>query len=262
MANIPKLYLAGMFLALTACASSPLDRRQMVLYSDDAMAERGAATYRRMQQEIPRSNNRDEITFVNCVAGHVVNALDAADREAVEWEVTVFNDAQANAFALPGGKIGVYNGLLDVAINQHQLAAVMAHEVGHVLANHSNERASQSTLRNAGVLAAQVLGVSGTTLQALDLGTQLGIFLPFNRTQESEADSIGVMLMAQAGFDPRESIRLWQNMSANNPNNPPELLSTHPSPSSRMTELAALMSSAAILRESAINRGANPDCVR
>lgn len=89
--------------------------------------------------------------------------------------------------ATPGGKIGAFNGLLNVATDQHQLAAVMAHEVGHVLANHSNERASQSTIRNVGLFAAQVLGASDTTLQAIDIGTHHGLFLPFNRTQESEA---------------------------------------------------------------------------
>ena len=151
-----------------------------------------------------------------------------------DWEVTVFDDEQANAFALPGGKIGVYNGLLNVAYNQHQLAAVMAHEVGHVMANHSNERASQSALRNVGLAAARVFGASDTTIEAIDYGAQLGLFLPFNRTQESEADSIGIMLMAQAGFDPTQSIALWENMSADGGPRPPEFPSTHPSPDSRM----------------------------
>ena len=156
--------------------------------------------------------------------------------------------------------IGVYNGLFSVAVNQHQLAAVMAHEVGHVLANHSNERASQSALSNVGRAAAQILGASDTALQVLDVGSRYGIFLPFNRTQESEADAIGVILMANAGFNPEESINLWVNMSADGGARPPELLSTHPSPSSRMAELQSLMASANALRDSANSRGLNPDC--
>ncbi|PCJ23516.1 MAG: hypothetical protein COA96_11750 [SAR86 cluster bacterium] len=249
-------------LILTACASSPLNRRQVVLYSDAEMARQGISSYRQMQAELPQSNNQREIQYVQCVANHVIAALDEDQRSGSVWEVTVFDNEQANAFALPGGKIGVYNGLLAVAQNQHQLAAVMAHEVGHVLANHSNERASQSTLRNIGVAAAQVLGVSNATMQALDLGTQLGLFLPFNRTQESEADSIGVILMANAGFDPQESITLWQNMTAEGGARPPELLSTHPSPTSRMAELNRLMGAANALRQSANAAGLNPDCIR
>ncbi|MBT3531114.1 MAG: M48 family metallopeptidase [Gammaproteobacteria bacterium] len=245
---------------LASCVSSPMDRRQVMLYSEAEMAAQGEQSYRQMQTEIPISDNAREKQFVQCVANYVVNALDPGPRNNNEWEVTVFDNEQANAFALPGGKIGVYNGLLSVTWNQHQLAAVMAHEVGHVLANHSNERASQSTLRNVGVAAAQILGASETTIEILDVGTKYGLFLPFNRTQETEADSIGIMLMANAGFDPEESIKLWQNMSAEGGARPPELLSTHPSPSSRMGELASLMDHANGLRLAANNSGVNPDC--
>lgn len=246
---------------MLSCTSSPMDRRQVVLYSDADMARRGEETYRRMQAEIPATENMRETQYVQCVANYVIAALEPEDRDRSVWEVTVFDNEQANAFALPGGKIGVYNGLLNVATNQHQLAAVMAHEVGHVLANHSNERASQSALRTAGLVTAQVLGASNTTLQAIDLGSQLGLFLPFNRTQESEADGIGVLLMARAGFDPQQSITLWQNMNASGGSRPPELLSTHPSPATRMAELNRLMGPAMALRNSANSRGLNPDCI-
>lgn len=234
----------------------------MVLYSDADMARRGEETYRKMQAEIPATQNARETRYVQCVANYVIAALEPEQRDHLVWEVTVFDHEQANAFALPGGKIGVYNGLLNVATDQHQLAAVMAHEVGHVLANHSNERASQSTLRNVGLVTAQVLGVSNTTLEALDLGTQLGLFLPFNRTQESEADAIGVLLMARAGFDSHQSITLWENMTASGGPRQPELLSTHPSPTTRMTELNRLMGPANTLRAAAIASGLNPDCIQ
>lgn len=249
-----------LFLTLVACASSPLDRRQVVLYSDAEMAEQGIQAYRDMQSEIPITTDSDEVQYVQCVANYVVSALDDADQSRFDWEVTVFDDDQANAFALPGGKIGVYNGLFSVAVNQHQLAAVMAHEVGHVLANHSNERASQSTLRNVGVAAAQILGASDTTLQVIDVGSRYGIFLPFNRTQESEADEVGVILMAEAGFNPEESINLWVNMSAGGGARPPQLLSTHPSPESRMSDLQRQMATANALRDAARTQGRNPDC--
>ena len=249
-----------LLLSLAACTSSPLDRRQVVLYSEADMAEQGIRSYREMQAEIPATTNPRELQYVQCVANYVVAALDNEDQARFDWEVTVFDNEQANAFALPGGKIGVYNGLFSVAVNQHQLAAVMAHEVGHVLANHSNERASQSALSNVGRAAAQILGASDTALQVLDVGSRYGIFLPFNRTQENEADAIGVILMAEAGFNPEESINLWVNMSADGGPRPPELLSTHPSPTSRMTKLQSLMASANALRDSANSRGLNPDC--
>ncbi len=256
-----KICLLLLALVCVTCTTSPLDRRQVVLYSDQDMARQGEQAYREMQAQLPISSNQNEISFVQCVADHVVAALSEQQRANLNWEVTVFDQDQANAFALPGGKIGVYNGLLDVAVNQHQLAAVMAHEVGHVLANHSNERASQSTLRNVGIAAARILGASDTAVEVLDQGTQLGIFLPFNRTQESEADVIGVMMMAEAGFDPEQSILLWENMNEVGGARPPEFLSTHPSPESRIAELQRMMPSANNLMQAARAQGRNPDCV-
>ncbi len=249
-------------LIIASCASSPLDRRQVVLYSEAEMAQQGERSYRQMQQEIPITTDERESRYAQCVAGHIIEALTDSQRAQGNWEVTVFDQDQANAFALPGGKIGVYNGLFDTAVNQDQLAAVIAHEVGHVLANHSNERMSQSTIRGVGVTTAQILGVSNATLELLDLGAQLGLFLPFNRTQESEADSIGILLMANAGFDPNQSVLLWENMSVGAGPRPPELLSTHPSPASRIRELQGRMAEANALMASAQSRGLRPDCIR
>lgn len=254
------LLLAALVLLPMACSTSPLDRRQVVLYSDQDMAQQGAAAYTQMREQLPISTNANEINFVQCVADYVIAALSDQQRSGVSWEVTVFDAEQANAFALPGGKIGVYNGLLDVAVNQHQLAAVMAHEVGHVIANHSNERASQATIRNAGIVAARILGASDTAIELVNQGAQLGIFLPFNRTQESEADVIGVMLMAEAGFEPAQSIQLWENMNAVGGARPPEFLSTHPSPESRIVELRTMLPAANGLLAQARREGINPDC--
>lgn len=249
-------------LVLLSCTSSPLDRRQVAFYSEAEMARQGEQAYRQMQQELPVTSSNRETNYVQCVANHVIEALDETDRNSAVWEVTVFDADQANAFALPGGKIGVYNGLLDTAVNQDQLAAVLAHEVGHVLADHSNERASQSAIRNVGIAAAQIFGVSDTTVQLVDKATELGLFLPFNRTQESEADRIGIMLMANAGFEPAASITLWENMSVGAGPRPPELLSTHPSPSSRIQILESLVPDASIVLAAARARGLSPDCMR
>ncbi len=176
----------------------------------------------------------------------------------------MFDDEQVNAFALPGGKIGVYTGLLNVAQNQHQLATVIGHEVAHVIADHGNERMSQSTLINMGsqavgqVLAANEVPQTGAIMAAIGLGAQVGVQLPFSRTHESEADLLGLELMAKSGFDPRQSVNLWQNMAAASEGpRPPELLSTHPSPDSRIQSLQANMRPAMAAYEKANYR---PDC--
>ena len=177
-----KLSTAVLLVAFSAaCATSPTNRRQVVLYSEAEMVRQGEGAYRQMQSELPVSSDPREITYVQCVANHVIEALGPTQQAAYRWEVTVFDSPQPNAFALPVGKIGIYTGLFDVAYNQDQLAAVMAHEVGHVLAKHGNERASRSALRRAGIAAARVFGASNNTVQSIDFGTQLGLQLPFGR---------------------------------------------------------------------------------
>ena len=257
-----KLSAALLLVALmTACTTSPTNRRQVVLYSEAEMARQGEGAYRQMQSELTVSSDPRETTYVQCVADHVIAALEPTQQAANRWEVTVFDSPQANAFALPGGKIGLYTGLFDVAYNQDQLAAVLAHEVGHVLAQHGNERASRSALRSAGIAAARVLGASSRTVQAIDYGSQLGLQLPFDRAQESEADAIGLMLMARAGFDPEQSIALWKNMNADAGARPPEFLATHPSPETRMNSLRNQMGQALAVRTRALSNGLVPDCI-
>ena len=154
-----KLNIAVSLLALTAaCATSPTNRRQVVLCSAAEMVRQGEGAYRRMQSELPMNSGPRETTYVQCVADHVIAALEPTQQAACRWEVIVFDSPQANAFASPGGKIGAYTGLFDVAYNRDQLAAVTGHEVGHVLAKHGNERASRSALRRVGIAAPRVLG--------------------------------------------------------------------------------------------------------
>jgi predicted Zn-dependent protease len=182
------------------------------------------------------------------------------------WEVVVFKDRSANAFALPGGKIGVNTGLLEVAENQDQLAAVLGHEVAHVLANHANERLSQELgvqvgLGALGSVAGNPNSVSQQSImKVLGLGAQLGILLPFSRVHETEADVIGLDLMARAGFDPRQSLALWRNMARAGGSQPPEFLSTHPSYGSRTQELEKNMGKAWQTYEAARARGKYPRC--
>ena len=249
---------------VAACATSPLGRTQLRLFPESKMDELGAAAYAALQGETPRSQDALVNAFVHCVADAVVDALNDGERR-YEWEVTVFRDTSVNAFALPGGKIGVYTGLLEVARGQHQLAAVIGHEVGHVLASHANERVSQSWVVESGLGLAQVIAGTGSSANPelfalLGLGAQVGVLLPFSRIQESEADWIGLDLMARAGFDPRASVSLWQNMARAGGSAPPELLSTHPSSDTRIRELQRRMTKAVLIQEAARARGNDPNC--
>jgi predicted Zn-dependent protease len=177
----------------------------------------------------------------------------------------VFEDDTANAFALPGGKIGVHTGLLEVAKTQDQLAAVLGHEVSHVLAGHSNERVSAEFAAQAGMAALQAVAdasnpMHGRALALLGTGAQVGILLPYSRAHESEADLMGLDLMARAGFDPRQSIALWRNMASAGGGQPPEFLSTHPSHQTRIRDLEARIPQALPLQEQARARGRRPAC--
>ncbi|MBU2979435.1 M48 family metallopeptidase [Alteromonas sp. C1M14] len=241
---------AGFITVLCACATSPTGRNQMLLYSETQMAEMGGQAFSSMKEELKVSSKQVENSYVQCVAKSLTPYVPQSVFSG-EWEVVVFEDEQVNAFALPGGKIGVYTGLLNVAKTQSQLAAVIGHEIGHVIAHHGNERMSTSTLTNLGTQAvAQVVNAnevaySGAIMAAIGMGSEVAITLPFSRTHESEADLIGLALMAQAGFDPRESVTLWQNMeAASGGQQPIELLSTHPAPQSRIENLQANMTAA------------------
>lgn len=252
------------FLALTlvACTTSPTGRRQLQLFPESQMTEMGATAFLQMQQQVPVDKNPGVNRYVECVA----DAITAQLPQQRDWEVRVFNDDSANAFALPGGKIGIHTGLFKVAQTPDQLATVIGHEVGHVLAGHSNERVSTAFATNAGLQIVQALAGGGGTQEQqlamglLGLGAQFGILMPFSRTQEAEADTIGLQLMAEAGFDPRASVVLWENMEQAGGSQPPEFLSTHPSHGSRIKNLQKSMPAAMKLYEQARASGRAPRC--
>lgn len=172
----------------------------------------------------------------------------AEKAQKFQWEVVVIKDDKtANAFALPGGKIAVYTGLYPIAKNEAGLAAVLGHEVIHALARHGAERMSQTVaagalLTGAGVyLQTQDAPAQGAIMQALGLGAQVGVLLPFSRAHESEADHVGIILAAMAGYDPREAVHLWQRMEQAGGGQPPEFLSTHPNHGTRIKQLEEWM---------------------
>ncbi|AWL11115.1 Metalloendopeptidase OMA1, mitochondrial [Saliniradius amylolyticus] len=254
--------LAVMAIFITACAKSPTGRSQLKLYSSDQLAEMGKQAFDSMKSEQKVSSQPVQNDYVTCVARHVAAQVSKEVYNG-QWEVVVFDEPQVNAFALPGGKIGVYTGLLNVAENQHQLAAVIGHEVGHVIAEHGNERMSNSALIGIGmqatqqILQANEVGNSNMIMAALGISIKGFVELPFSRTHETEADVIGLQLMAKAGFDPRQSVNLWQNMDKAGGQRSPEWLSTHPAPSSRIEKLQKNMPGALKAYKQAPNK---PNC--
>ncbi len=265
--SLSRLALTALCSALLAgCAQSPTGRNQMLLFSPQQMNQLGADSFTQMKQQEKVSTDARMNAYVGCVA-KAVTAQVPASYGITSWEVVVFDSKEINAFALPGGKIGVYSGLLKVAKNQDQLATVIGHELTHVLAQHSNERLSRDQLTGIGLAVADAaIGSSDSlggaaTMAALGLGVQVGIALPFGRTQESEADRLGLELMARAGFNPAEAVTLWQNMSAASGGKaPPQLLSTHPSDQSRIANLQAQQAEVQPLYQQAKASGLVPQC--
>jgi len=254
----------GLLALLSACATSPLGRSQLKLFPDTEMDAMGVAAYDKLKTEMPVSKDAAQTRYVRCVADAVTAELDPSQGPA-KWEVTLFEDPTANAFALPGGKIGVHTGLLKVATNQDQLAAVIGHEVSHVLAGHANERVSTEYATQTGMQIVQTLaggmGTEGQQLMGLlGVGAQVGVLLPFSRAQEEEADLLGLDLIAPAGFDPRASVTLWENMSAAGGEQPPELLSTHPANASRIQALSARIPQVLPVYQKAVAAGKRPNC--
>ena len=249
---------------LSSCATSPTGRRQLILLPDKQMDELGVASYAEMKKKQKVDRRGSSNRYVSCVANAIIHEL-TGKWARQSWEVTVFEEDSPNAFALPGGKIGVHTGLFKAAKNQNQLAAVIGHEIGHVMARHGNERvstslATQTGLQTIAIMAGGASREKQQMLGLLGLGAQVGILLPFSRKHESEADQIGLELMARAGFDPRESITLWQNMGKLGGGKPPEFLSTHPSGSHRIRDLGRKMGHAMALYQAAQTSGKKPRC--
>lgn len=257
--------LVATALLVASCAESPTGRRQFMMYDSKELNTMGAQTFEEMKAATKVSTNQKVNNYVQCVSNALIQQTPAQWQQS-PWEVVVFEDDQVNAFALPGGKIGVYTGLLLVAENQHQLAAVIGHEIAHVMAGHSNERLSSNQFISAALAVADTaLGAAGSQYQqqlmaALGVGAQVGVALPFSRTHETEADVMGLELMAKAGFTPTESVTLWQNMGAKSSSATPQFLSSHPVASTRIKELNAQMVSAQAHFSARQSQGALPAC--
>ena len=259
---LKKIVVVLITLLVISCVTSPTGRKQLVLMPADQVDAMGVEAFNTIKQETPLETNSQVNRYVTCVANAIIQV---SNSPITNWEIAVFQDESANAFALPGGKIGVNTGLLKVAEDQNQLGTVIGHEVAHVLANHSNERVSQEYAVQQGLELVQAVTnvqtqMGQTMMGLLGVGAQFGILLPYSRVHESEADILGLNLMATAGFDPRASITLWQNMERAGSSETPEFLSTHPSHSTRINDLQNAMNNALSLYQQAQSSGRRPNC--
>jgi len=243
--------LAGVIVvagAVTACETVPYTgRSQLQFMSPQQESEMGAQAYQQTLAKAKLSSDAAANEMVTRVGSRIAAVTGHPE---YKWEYRLLqDDKQVNAFALPGGKVAVYTGILPITRDENGLAAVLGHEIGHVIARHGGERVSQQMLVNVGIettMAALSQGNPATVRAVASLlgaGVTVGVLLPWSRAQESEADHLGLILMAKAGYDPHASRDLWVRMAAASQGSgkPPEFLSTHPSDPTRIKQIEVWM---------------------
>lgn len=236
-----KIYFILMcaLLIIAGCASVGMTgRRQLMLVSEGEEAALGLQAYQDVLSKSKVSADAKNTQLVNKVGA----AIAAASGANYDWKFVLIDDKQVNAFCLPGGKVAVYTGILPYTQTEEGLAVVIAHEVAHALARHGAERMSQQMMMDTGLsLTGAALGQNANKdliMSALGLGSQVGVMLPYSRKHEYEADYIGLLLMAEAGYNPQAAVDFWQRMSsAGGGAAQPEFLSTHPADASRIAEI-------------------------
>ncbi len=244
---------------LASCSTVMLTgRRQFNIVSDAELNEMSFVSYKQLKDSLPRSKDAVNTAMVKRVGMNIANAVEkfmkengfSQDLAGFDWEYNLFDVDQANAFAMPGGKIAVFTGILPITQSETGLAVVMGHEVAHVIAKHSAERLSQQVASQyGGAILGAVAGAKSEALQQTvgmlyGIGIQAGVLLPFSRKQELEADELGLYFMAMAGYDPREAVSFWKRMSQGSGASVPEFMSTHPSDDKRIKQLEAVIPTA------------------
>lgn len=237
---------------LAACSTVPITgRRQLSLVSDSEVLSSSLTQYRSYMEQAKVSGNRSQSAQVDRVGRRIADATERYLREnglgkevsGFAWEFNLVEDKEVNAFCMPGGKIVVYTGLMELVSSDDELAVVLGHEVAHAVAKHSNERMSQQMVASAGALAVgyatkeRSAMVQSAAAGVYGLGAQVGALLPFSRKHEAEADYMGLALMTMAGYDPDSAPAFWRKMSSKGGGKTPELLSSHPSDASRVAAL-------------------------
>ena len=247
------LILFALLTHVAGCAINPYtNRSQLLLISEDQERNMGQQAWTEVlnDKNVVLSRSRTEVEPVQRVAERIIAAAKqshyAKRAQSFAWEVSVVKaDDTKNAWALPGGKIAIYTGIFPAAFTESGLAAIMGHEVVHALARHGAERASQNLAANLGLsIASAALGMNPATAKLANLALTGGVLLPFSRSHESEADHIGLLLAAEAGYDPMEAVRVWERMAEFSDSEPPEFLSTHPAHDTRIANLKRWMPAA------------------
>jgi predicted Zn-dependent protease len=245
------LLLAGLFFAYQYFSSEKFvnpetGRKSHVAMSTREEASLGVQSYQQVLAQSESINSGPELEMVKRVASRLATATGKVGAD-FDWQVSLIRSSQANAFCLPGGKIVVYTGILPITQNEPALATVLGHEMAHATSRHGSQRVLEQNLAQT-ALTGVAMSLSDmdydkqrAVMGALGAGTQFGVLMPFSRKHESEADEIGLLYMARAGYDPRESIRFWQRMENAGGAQPPEFLSSHPSHGTRIQQLEAEM---------------------
>lgn len=241
---------------VAGCATVPITgRRQLSLVSDSEVLSSSLSQYRSYMGKAKVSGNRIQAEQVERVGRRIADATERYLRanglgkevSSYAWEFNLVEDKEVNAFCMPGGKIVVYTGLMKLVGSDDELAVVLGHEVAHAVAKHSNERMSQQMVAQAGAAvvgfatAQRSAAIQSAASGVYGLGAQYGALLPFSRKHESEADYMGLALMAMAGYDPAAAPAFWRKMSAKGGSKTPELLSTHPSDSTRIAAIEKVL---------------------
>jgi predicted Zn-dependent protease len=250
-----RLIAAGLTVAALAACSIPFKGEREV-----AMESEGE--FQKMRNSMAVSGDVAIRSYVYCIADAIIAELDEPYR-SLDWDIEIFDNEAVNAFAMPGGKIGVFTGILKVAENQDQLGAVIGHEVAHVTEQHAVERYNQAMTTQIGAETVGIFGsiaLGGDVRGITQMAAQVALTLPYGRGQESEADTVGLVYSADAGFDPRASVTLWKNMAKANEGAPPEFLSTHPSSDTRIQDLIAELPEALNKYNNALDAGKKPNC--
>ncbi len=244
--------LMAVFLLLSSCGSVPLTgRKQMLLVSDQEVLSSSLTQYGDYMKSATKSTDKAKSEMVTRVGKKIAAATEAylkangmeSEIKNFQWEFNLVKDNQVNAFCMPGGKIVVYEGLLPLVASDDELAVVVGHEVAHAVAKHSNERMSQQLMTQYGAaILGQAVSNKSTAVQTLastvyGVGAQYGVMLPFSRKHESEADYMGLVFMAMAGYNPEVAVNFWQKMSAGKGGSTPEFMSTHPSDATRINDI-------------------------
>jgi len=254
--NLVKVSFFSLFLIFQACSTVPLiGRKQVILLPESNMVEMSLTNYDQFLKENKLSTNKEQTDIIKRVGARMSVAVEKYLRENgfqdriadFKWEFNLVESKEMNAWCMPGGKVVFYTGIMPVTKNDAGVAVVMGHEIGHAVARHGNERMSQQMLVQFGDMAlTEAIKTKPNETQAIfqsvyGLGAQYGVMLPYSRQQEYEGDKLGLIFMAMAGYDPKESISFWERMAASSTAKMPQFLSTHPLEQNRIDAIKNFM---------------------